>query len=299
MPANERSLDDQLVPTTRKRRRRLLTHGIVFASAGLLATTLAPSTTSAAPTVQDGRFLAADSVAVSYSCTGSDQLTNDLLTSFGLNPFAQNAIVTSAAVEPAPSPAEDFDVEFTWNFDLDLSVVSFAVGLGVTTFTIQDAVNPISATTGATGSSAGTGAADELLVLGDGTTPVGYVNGPYTGTFNRTADVDSPIEFTPGTITTTVLTSSNVSLGITCTPGAGVLSMLDETGVAPSTTTTTRPAVVVPTTAAPVAVGSGDLPRTGASSTLYLTLLALGLIDLGYLAMTAGRPARRRASSAR
>ena len=52
-------------------------------------------------------------------------------------------------------------------------------------------------------------------------------------------------------------------------------------------------------TATTVAVAAGELPRTGTSSTLYLVLLGLGLIDVGYLALTAGQPSKRRASSAR
>jgi hypothetical protein len=299
VPANERSHADQPVPTARHRRRRLLTHGAVFAGAGILAITLAPSSTSAAPTVQDGRFLQGGSVSVNYVCQGNDQDTIDLLTSFQQTPFSMPVTITSGSVTPAPSPGEDFDVDFTWDFALDPGIVAFAVGLGTTSFNISNGVNPISATTGATGTAAGTGGGAHLVDLVD-TVFDGFTDGPHTGTFNRTAAVDSPIVFTPGTITSTVVTSGNVTLTIICQPGAGAITVLDETGVAPSTTTTTRPAVSAPTTTATtVAVQAGQLPRTGTSSTLYLTLLALGLIDVGYLALTAARPARRRASSAR
>lgn len=298
MPANERSHVDQPVPTARHRRRRLLTHGIVFAGASLLATTLASSTTSAAPTVQDGRFLQGGTVDVTYSCTGADDATNALLTAFGLNPFPQAVTITSSAVEPAPSPGEDFDVDFTWNYTLDDAVVDFAVGLGTLSFAITNGVDPISATTGATGTSTGNGGSN-TVILGDGSIPVGYTEGPFTGTFNRTAAIDSPIVFTPGAISTTVTTNGGTTLLIACTPGAGAITVLDETGVAPSTTTTTRPVATTPAPATTVAVAPGELPRTGTSSTLYLVLLALGLIDVGYLALTAGQPLKRRASSTR
>lgn len=300
MPANERSYDDHPVKTVRQRRRRLLAHAGIFAGAAILATTLGSSPTGAAPTVQDGRFLQGGSVDLTYSCTGADQTTNDLLTTFGLNPFPFAVQVRSGSVTPAPSPGEDFDVDFTWDFTLDQAVVQFAVGLGTTSFTISDGVNPVTATTGATGTAAGTGAADVTLPLGDGNAEIGFASGPFIGTFNRTAAIDAPIVFTPGNITTSVTTSSGVVLLISCTSGGGAITVLDETGVAPTTTTTTRP-VITTTTAGPTttAVQAGELPRTGSNgNTLFLGLLALGLIDIGYLTWSAGRPARRRTSSA-
>ena len=87
MPANERSHDDHPGKTVRQRRRRLLTHAVAFAGVGLLASALAPTTTGAAPRPQEGRFLQGGSVNIDYSCTGADVATNDLLTSFQLNPF--------------------------------------------------------------------------------------------------------------------------------------------------------------------------------------------------------------------
>lgn len=282
----------------RTRRRRLLVHGAVFAVAGLACVTLSPTASTAAPTVQDGRFLQGGSVSMTYSCTGGDQLTNDLLTSFGLNPFSMPITVRSAAVEPAPSPGEDFTTEFSWDFLLDPGVVSFAVGLGVTSFTISNGVNPVTATTGATGTAAGTGASSAVVDLTDAVAD-GYTAGPYSGTFNRTAAVDSPITFTPQAISSTVTTNSGTALQIACTPDAGVITVLDETGVAPSTTTTTLGTVDPPTTpttaatATTTGVGAGgELPRTGSSSNLLLVLLALGLIDVGYLALTASRKPR-------
>lgn len=308
MSANERSLDDQLLPTVRHRRRRLLTHGIVFAGAAALVTAIASPTTSAAPTVQEGRFLQGGTVTVGYGCTGNDDATIGLFDAFAQQgaitiPFPMPVTITSGAVTPAPSPGEDFTVDFTWDFVLDSEIVDLARGLGVTTFNITNGVNPISATTGATGTAPGTGGGEHLVDLTD-TVFDGYTDGPLTGTFNRTAEIDSPIVFTPGTITSNVTTSSGIVLAIICQPGAGAITVLDETGVAPITTTTTRPAISVPTTTAAVtattvAVAAGELPRTGTSSTLYLVLLGLGLIDVGYLALTAGQPSKRRASSAR
>jgi hypothetical protein len=304
VPANERSHDDHPVKTVRQRRRRLLTHAVVFAAAGLLATTLGSSPTSAAPTVQEGRFLQGGSVEVDYTCTGADDTTNGLLTSFGLNPFQMPVTVTSASVTPAPSPGESFDTEFTWGFTLDPGIVDFAIGLGVTSFNISNGVNPVAATTGATGTAAGTGAPAALVDLTDALAD-SYTAGPYSGTFNRTAEVDAPIVFSPQAITSTVTTNSGTSLLIACSPGSGAITVVDETGVAPTTTTTTQGTITppttvgaTPTTAGPGVGAGGELPATGSSSTFVLVLLALALIDLGYLAWSAGRPARRRTSSA-
>lgn len=209
-------------------------------------------------------------------------------------------------VEPSPSPGEAFDTAFTWDFALDQGVVAFAVGLGVTSFTITKGVNPISATSGATGDSVGNGG-ETTVALGDETVPVGFTDGPFTGTFTRTAAVDEPIVFTPGTITSNVTSSSGTVLSITCAPGAGALTVTDQDGVAPSTTTTTRPPVVTTTTQAATTTTDtvagttqgNQLPRTGSSSNLILVVLALGLIDIGYLALSAGQPPRRRRTSPR
>jgi hypothetical protein len=285
-------------PSTHVRpmRRRLLVHAAVFAAAGIACVALSSSATSAAPTVQDGRYLEGDTLSVDYSCTGGDAGTTALLDSFNLNPFSMPVTITSAAVEPAPSPGEDFTTEFTWGFTLDPTVVSFAVGLGVTDFTISNGVNPVQAITGATGTAAGTGSPDANVNLLD-TVADGYTAGPYSGTFNRTAAVDSPIEFSPQAISSTVTTNAGTALQIACTPPQGaVMSVVDQTGVAPSTTTTTLGTIDPPTTTTVAAGGGGgggvqggELPRTGSSSNLFLVLLALGLIDIGYLAISASR----------
>jgi hypothetical protein len=283
-------------------RRRLLVHaaGLTVVCGVTLGFGLPASTAS--PTVQDGRFLSGGTVDVAYSCTGADDPTNALLDGlapFGItNPFPMAVTITSAAVEPSPSPGEDFDVDFTWDFTLDQNVVLTAATLNPgSNLTINGGTMAISPTSGATGIpgmlTANTGS--HTLPLGDGTVPVGFTDGPHTGTFNRTAAVDEPIVFTPGTITSTVVATA--TLQIICSPGAGVLTMTDQDGVAPSTTTTTRQAVVAPTTtAAPVVrdvAQARQLPRTG-SENLVLVVLAIVLIDLGYLALSASQPARRR-----
>jgi hypothetical protein len=286
-------------PSTRLRpmRRRLLVHAAVFAAAGIACVALSSSATSAAPTVQDGRYLEGGTLDLTYSCTGGDAGTTGLLTAYGINPFPMPVSITSAAVEPAPSPGEDFTTEFTWNFLLDPSIVNVAVGLTVTDFTISNGVNPMTATTGATGTAPGTGSPEVTINLLD-TVADGFTAGPYSGTFNRTAPVDSPIEFTPQAITSTVTTNAGTQLTIACTPPAGVISVVDQTGTAPTTTTTTLGTIDPPTTTTVPAgggggggggVAGGELPRTGSSSNLFLVLLALGLIDIGYLAISASR----------
>jgi hypothetical protein len=276
-------------------RRRLLVHaaGLTVVCGVTLGFGLPASTAS--PTVQDGRFLSGGTLDVAYACSGADDATTGILTAFGLNPFPMPVKITSAAVEPSPSPGEDFTVSFTWDFTIDPGIEAFAVGLGVTSLTMSNGVTNISATTGATGNLVGNGAS-HTVTLGDGSVPIGYSD-TFSGPFNRTAAVDEPIVFTPGTVTSGVVTSSGTALSITCAPGAGALTVTDQDGVAPSTTTTTRPAVVATTTtAAPVVrdvAQARQLPRTG-SENLVLVVLAIVLIDLGYLALSASQPARRR-----
>jgi hypothetical protein len=283
--------------SARPMRRRLLAHAAVFAAAGLACLALSSPTTSAAPTVQDGRYLEGGSLDIDYTCTGADAATTSLLNAFGLNNFPMPITITSAAVEPAPSPGEDFTTEFTWNFVLPASITDFAIGLGVTDFTISNGVNPMTATTGATGTAAGTGGDPAFVDLLD-TVANGFTAGPYSGTFNRTAAVDAPIVFTPQPITSTVTTNAGTALNLACSPGAGTIEVVDQTGVAPSTTTTTLGSIAPPTTPTTAAVGGGgagqggsggELPATGTSSNLFLVLLALGLIDVGYLAISASR----------
>ena len=276
----------------------------VFAVAGVLAVTVHTPLSSAAPNVQDGRFLQGGNLVVDYTCSGADAQTQTVLAGIGLATFPQQVTILSPAVEPSPSPGEDFQMTFNWSFLLSQSLVQTAVDLGQASLNISAATLPMSATTGATGSDVVGHPPATELVLGDGTQAVGYSTGPFTGTFTRTADVDNPIEFTPGTVLNTVVTSSGITLQITCAPEAGaVMTLNDETGVAPSTTTTTLPEVT--TTEATPTTDSGvqgetaepaELPRTGSSS-LLLVVIALGLIDLGYLALTSSQPSRRRRPS--
>lgn len=297
MSANERSLDDHPVPNVRRRRGRLVAHAAAFSIAGLLLVAVGPTSSSAAPTVQDGRFLASGTVDVNYTCNGANPFTVTILDGIGLTGFSLPATITSAAVEPAPSPGEDFDVDFFWSFDLLDTLVDKAILSGATGFSITG-VSTVGVASGATGADVVGAGGPTDIQLGDGSVPVGYEVGPFTGTFNRTALVDEPITFAPKAITSTVLTQPNgIELVIACNfTGEPILTMADQDGVAPSTTTTTRPAVVAPTTTTTVAVQSGNqgnqLPRTG-SENLYLVLLALGLIDVGYLALTASKAPRR------
>ena len=294
MPANATST------SVRHRRRRLLVHAAIFATAGVACLVIGPSTTSAAPTVQDGRYLEGGNLDVVFTCVGADPGSQGILDSIQLSSFPLAATIRTAAVEPSPSPGEDFDMEFTWDFSLPQDLVATAVDLGTSALQVSSD-NPIGVVAGATGAdTVGSGAAQ--VELGDGTVPVGYTNGPFTGTYNRTALADEPIVFAPGVVdSVTVTVPGGIGIGITCSPPDGTEMVLnDQDGVAPTTTTTTRPAVV--TTAAPpttAAVAATDqLPRTGSSSNLFLVLLALGLIDVGYLALTASRsPRHGRASS--
>ncbi|MEO7574033.1 MAG: hypothetical protein ABIX10_16525 [Acidimicrobiales bacterium] len=277
---------------------------------GLVGMSLGATSTSAAPTVQDNRFLTAGSVDVVYTCTGADPATQSLFAAiFPGGMFTLDANITTLAVEPSPSPGEEFDLEFTWNFTLGPALVATSVDLAVEQLNVTG-TERIGVSSGVTGpDSVGTDGPTPV-VIGDGSVAVGYTHGPigdggYTSTFTRTAAVDEALVFAPGNVTSTVVTSpSGISLSIACTPDGSLLTLTDQDGVAPVTTTTTRPAVVTTTTVAggtggatstTVAGGSragaAQLPRTG-SSNLIMVMVAIALIDVGYLALTAGRPAR-------
>lgn len=284
-------------------RRRLLVHAAGFAVVAGVTLGVGLPASTASPTVQENRYLSIGTVDVTYSCVGADEATEGILSAFGLSPFPMPVKITSAAVDPAPSPGEDFEMEFGWDFTIDPGVEAFSVGLGVVSLTLSSGVTNMSAVSGATGSLQGNGQSHTVL-LGDGSVPIGYSDS-FTGTFNRTAAVDEPIVFAPGVVTSAVVTNSGTALAISCSPGAGSLTVTDQDGVAPSTTTTTRQAVVTTTTAAPTTTATvagvqvRQLPRTG-NENLVLVVVALGLIDIGYLALSASQPARRRrATSAR
>ncbi len=295
-------------PNVGRRRRRLLAHLGIFAAAGLALVTLGPSSTSAAPAVQDGRFLTAGQLVVPYDCAGADIPSQNLLV--GILPatggtFILGVTIVTAAVEPAPSPGDTFEMDFIYNQVLPQNLVEVAVGVGSTELDTAG-VNTIIAVEGATGDPAViTGST--IIPLGDGTLPVGFT---FTGQgfeFTRTAAVDEPIKFSPQQILGETLTSLGILVKIKCDPqdASLVLEVNDETGVPPETTTTTLPPIVPVTVTTPPATVQGDtvdtLPRTGSgTSNLYLVLLALGLLDMGYLALTAGNsPRMRRASSVR
>jgi LPXTG-motif cell wall-anchored protein len=298
VPAIDRSHDDQPGPTVRRRRSRLLVHAAVFAAAGVAILTLSPTSTNAAPTVQDGRFLQGGNLQVDYTCVGANQQTQTLLDAIMLSSFPLDVTVRSAAVEPSPSPGEDFEMEFTWDIILSTQLLGTAADLGVEQLQVGGN-NTVSVVSGATGADS-VGTDDSVVTVGDGSVPVAYTLGPFFATYNRTAAVDEPIVFAPGEITTAVVTlPAGTALSIVCSvDGEPTMVLNDETGVAPSTTTTTQPPIV-PTTAAPTptttavgGAGTDQLPRTGSSSNLLLALLGLALIDIGYLAVSASRTPR-------
>jgi len=283
--------------TPHRGRRRLALHAVGLATLGVACLSLGATTTSAAPTVQEGRYLEGGDIDVAYTCLGADEATISLMNLLQIPSIPLDVGVRSAAVEPSPSQGEDFDMEFTWDFTLGADLVFTAVDNGAASFSISG-TESIGAQSGATGpdTTGTTPAAD--YALGDGTVPVGYSHGPYTGTYNRTAAVDTPIVFKPGNITSTVVVNPlGVTLNLACTPDATVMTLNDQDGVAPSTTTTTSPEVVpttagaTPTTAA-VAGTETELPRTGTSSTLFLAFLGVALVDIGYLALSSGRRGR-------
>ncbi len=305
MPKNEQHQQDH-GPSVSKRRRRLLAHLGIFTAAGVALVTLGPSSTSAAPTVQEGRYLSGGNLNVPYVCEGADAGSINLMTAIlpagvvgpdvpAPGKFVLGTTLITTDVTPAPSPGEDFVVNFTYNEVLPFVIVDAAFAVNPTLSV--DANIAIAAVSGATGSGSFQGA--NTIDLGDGTLPVGFTVGPNPLTFNRTAAIDEPISFKPGPFTSSSTTSVG-PLNLVCNPQDSelLLTVSDQTGVAPVTTSTTLQPVV-PTTAGPPATVNNTsttaLPRTGSgTSNLYLVLLALGLLDVGYLALTASNSPRSR-----
>ncbi|MSO87335.1 MAG: hypothetical protein EXQ71_07425 [Acidimicrobiia bacterium] len=207
-------------------------------------------------------------------------------------------------MEPSPAQGDDFDMTFTFNFVLPKNLTEVAVETGYTELVVTGG-GAISPTEGAVGETAIL--TDTVTVqLGDGSVAVGFTIGPQSFPYTRTAAPGEPIVFTPNQI----LSETPIVTGLLkmiCYPPDEELILNDQIGVAPIATTTTLQALV-PTTAGPPATVKGTtddaevaaLPRTGSgTSNLYLVLLALGLLDVGYLALTADNSRTRRASSVR
>jgi hypothetical protein len=273
----------------------------LFAVAGLVCTAIGSPAARAVPNVQPGRFLPAGTATATYTCMGADADTQALLDAVGLSTFSVPASITSAAVDPSPSPGEDFQMAFTWTFTLPANLAGIAVSLGVSQLNITNSVDPMNAVSGVTGDVVGHGSPVSVL-LGDGTHDVSYSEGPFTGTVHRTAAVDEPIVFAPGNVTNTSTPAElGLPLNIACTPGSVVnLSVVDQDGVAPSTTSTSTTTTLRTTTttgigATTTVATGGELAVTGGID-LRLVVLALALIDIGYLTWSAGQPRRRRMS---
>jgi LPXTG-motif cell wall-anchored protein len=288
----------------RRFRRKVAVHVSVLSAAAVLCLTVGTSTTGAAPTVQDDRHLTADTAEFVYDCTGGNSDTQTILDTVGLPTFNIDGQFTSVAVYPSPSPGEEFNVDFIWDFELPQELVEIAVGAGADSL-INQAILEVMAVSGASGPNFSQLTDPVTVALGDGSVPVGYTIGPLTATFTRTAAVDEPITFEALDILTQAETPSGIQLVIDCDiDGDSTLVMGDLDGPPETTTTTTRPEVVETTTTTTTAGGGGgvggsgeELPATGTSSNLWLALLAVMLIDLGYLAVSGSKLVGRRASS--
>jgi len=236
------------------------------------------------------RFLPAGTATATYTCVGADTLTQNVLNSIGLSSFDVGAKITSDPVA-SPDPGDPLTMTFLWQFTLPASLVSISFDLGNTELPLSNGVDPMIATTGATGSVIGN-AAPHTVSLGNGTSAVTYTEGPFTGTVTRTAAIGDPIVFTPGTTTNSV-TIPGLTLNFTCDPGdITPMTLTDQEGPVPPTTTTST--TVVATTTTPAVAGNA-LPRTGGVDG-RLIILGLGLIGVGCLTWTAARLGRGRAA---
>ncbi|MFZ6003773.1 MAG: fibronectin type III domain-containing protein [Actinomycetota bacterium] len=202
-----------------------------------------------------------------YSCTGRDQATVDVLNALGISPIAVQARVSSAQLTPAPTAGDLFDLAFTWDLTLSSDFVAISVSLGVVTYAVDADQYPILATSGASGEADGTGASQVVVPLGDGSTPTTFARGPFTGTFTRTAPLDTAMTFRPETITLTLTTNSGFPLLLTCAAGAGELVVLEEEPTEPTVTTTSVPPTTSTTVGVPAQPSSvSAIARNGGAS---------------------------------
>jgi hypothetical protein len=271
---------------------------LVFAAAGLVCVaTGAPAAsarTSAVP------VLPAGTATSTYSCTGADPDTQSLLDGVGLSTFPLSTTVNSAQVD-SPDQGQPLTMTFTWHFTLSTDLVAISIGLGLTELDFHDVNLPMAPTTGVSGSDIVGTPGPQAVSIGDGSQPVTYSEGPFSGTVTRTSAIGDPVVFTPGTVHSSVTVLGTIVLNFVCTPGGDTvpLSVVDDTSGTTTTTQATTSSTTGGSTSSSVAGTSttagttAPLPVTGGIN-LRLVVLALALIDIGYLAWSAGQPPRRR-----
>ncbi|MEY2423531.1 MAG: hypothetical protein QOI95_3598 [Acidimicrobiaceae bacterium] len=255
-------------------------------------TTASTSTTIAAAT-----YLPAGSAATPYICKGADQATQDTLDIFappgtppGGGAINFDIVLANDPVVPAPATDASFPIDFRWTVTLDSGLVSTLHGLGITSVSISGASYDALALSGATGPDViGTPPARSVSV---GTGPVTFGEGPFTGTFTRTAVDPQPIVFAAGKVLVSATPNGFPNpFNLDCNPPEGAttnrISLVNQVGSPPSTIATSTTGSVL----GEVINSNSSLARTGApQSTLIMVGLAMFLIDVGYLMVTAVHP---------
>jgi hypothetical protein len=274
---------------------------MLVAGVVVLVAAFAPTSASAVDTTH---FLPPGTVNVTYTCGGADQQTQTVLGVVGLSSFNIAAVVASDPVAASPENGDSFDMTFFWTFTQDQTLVETAVGLGVTDLQLSNGVNPVGVVSGATGPDVVGNPPTQDVPLGDGSLPITYSQGPFTGSFTRAGNVGDPIVFKPGNISVTALPNPlTTSLNLACTPDGATMTLVDQEGEAPPTTrpttTTLPPTTASPTTAAGPVVAAetqSQLARTGFHSELLI--LGIALLGFGYaLSLTGRRVAKASARS--
>jgi len=242
-------------------------------------------------------------------CTGADADTNTLLDAFGFNNLPIDIVITSDAVDSVDQGGEQ-PMTFHVATTLSQTLVSGSVALNVQSLQFTNAINPIDASDGATGTVSGNGTID--VPLGDGSSAVTFDSGPITGTVTRTGAIGDPISFVPGVSTASITPFAGGNpllpqpLNVICTPGDIVpLTVVDVEGTTTTTeststtTSTTRPTTTTTggnttaTTVSPVPASTTELARTGGFH-MELFLVGLGLLGAGAIMSGAGQRASRR-----
>jgi hypothetical protein len=262
------------------------------------ATTTVTSTTSTTSTTgATANHLPGGRVQMVYDCRGADAASQGVLDTLGSlsNPPAPppNHLQLGVALstDPITSPAQgaSFQLPVRWAVSLPDAVVKAATALKITSVPVSGVSLSAGPVSGATGPDLTFRPPDQTVNLA---TNPGFSAGPALGTFTRTGKVGDAVVLAAKEVRLTArvnLGASPLVISLLCDPPATrTLSVVDSAGSAPLATPTasvlgasvTRPA-------------STSLARTGAPIWAYLAL-AVVLIDLGYLSVSATWTRKRR-----
>jgi hypothetical protein len=233
---------------------------------------------------------------MTYDCRGADEASQAILDGLGAsstppvpppNHLDIDVVLTNDAV-PSPAQGASFVLPMRWTVALPASVTGPASRLGIKTIDVSNIELVSGVTSGATGADI-TGQPSNLTV--DLGVTAGFNAGPFNGTFTRSGAIGTPIVVAAKAIelTATVNLGNPLVIALICDPpAASTYSLVDATGTAPPPTTPSS--VLAAGAPAPVPAGASatavPLATTGGSMWVQLAV-AVALLDLGYLAVSA------------